>query len=237
MEGPDDEQRALLLSAATAAELAEAWEVTPAAREWLEGVFRDLANRVEGVVGDPDSLEAQALAGTGAAGLSRVLGLSDDPAARTCPGTDPETRRDNEHRRTGAEAGFLFWREREEDAALSRFKDALAALIEDRARGIGLTLEKGTAPFPGGLGPLGASARGPLVGLPDVSPLSYLRTSGSKDKVADLADALLELGVADFTLFAEDPENVEELRSLGAEVLRGPARGFPDPGTGPEDRG
>lgn len=81
--GPDDERRALLLSAATAAELEGAWKATPAAGEWLEQTFRDLATRVGGIVGDPDSPEARTLAGTGAAGLSYVLGLADHPPART----------------------------------------------------------------------------------------------------------------------------------------------------------
>ncbi len=62
-----------------------------------------------------------------------------------------------------------------------------------------------------------------------MSPLSYLAATGEAGKIAKLADALLELRLADFSLFAEDPETVEELRTLGAEVFEGRVGKIIDP--------
>lgn len=201
--GMSERQRALLLSASVASDLLPAWRKTPGAQNWLAGVYDTLISHFNGIGDDPAAMLS--LAGIGDEGLARVLGvaLSWSEAA----------------------AALLFWREREdEDVALSKFKDTLEALIEHRARGAGLTVERGTAPYPSGQSPFAA-----LLGEPEgVSPLSYLHATGPAGKVADLADGLLDLGFADFALATEHPEALEELHAItsrrpaGVMVFEGP---------------
>ncbi|MDP9440101.1 MAG: hypothetical protein M3P49_15405, partial [Actinomycetota bacterium] len=129
-----------------------------------------------------------------------------------------------------ATVSFLFYREREEeDGPLDRYKDGLEALIEDRAEKAGLRCRKGTAPFPGLPSLFGVRGRGPFGELPEASPLAYLTTTGPEGRVADLAEALLALRVADFSIVTEDRRAAERLRALGAEVFEGPIGGLVDP--------
>lgn len=114
---------------------------------------------------------------------------------------------------------------------LSRFRDGLEGLIRDRAEKAGLTLKRGTAPFPGALDIFGAASRGasenPFANLPQASPLSYLAGTGEAGQVAELADALLSERVWDFSIFAEDAEVVEVFYEMGAEVFEGPVGEIP----------
>ena len=161
-----------------------------------------------------------------------VTGDEEGDARRGAdPDPYPETGRANDAWREG-EAGFFFWREREEeDPALSRFKDGLELLIKDRAAGAGLTLKRGTAPFPEALDilghALGRSTESPFGDLPGVSPLSYLGATGSAGRVADLAASLLEERVWDFAVFAEDPAVIEVFVEMGADVFEGPVGEIP----------
>jgi len=201
--GMSEKQQALLLSASVASDLLPAWRKTPGAQNWLAGVYDTLISHFNSIGDDPYALLS--FAGTRDEGLARVLGVALSWSE--------------------ADAALLFWREREdEDVALSKFKDALETLIEDRASGAGLTVERGTAPYPTGQSPFAA-----LLGEPEgVSPLSYLHATGPAGKVAALADDLLDLGFADFTLASEHPEALEELyaitsrRPAGVMVFEGP---------------
>lgn len=62
-----------------------------------------------------------------------------------------------------------------------------------------------------------------LVGQPaeGVSPLAYLAAYGPAGKVAELAEELIELRVAGFTLVTDEPRVARCLRDLGAEVFEG----------------
>ena len=203
--GLGPEERAVVLSSAVASELLPSWEKTPEAGEWLGEKWRDLAGRSAGLLEDPSAVtEALSVGESPESLLASMLAAAGDGREVWEKG----------------EAGFLYWREREEeDVALSRFRDGLEGLIRDRAQKAGLSLERGTAPFPGIPG-LSGSAFGDL---PDVSPLTYLAATGRAGKVGNLAEALLEAGVSDFAVFAEDAAVIEAFAGMGVEVFEGPA--------------
>lgn len=190
-------------------------EVTDPPAAWHESRYPGTAYR-------PYS-ESSSSGGSGASGVSSDSSYSSGSESETGQAGDnprPEAGDLQDWEDWGkARAGFLFWREREEeDPVLSRFKDSLRELIEDRARKAGLEPESGTAPFPNSLSPVAA-----LLGEPEgASPLAYLAIYGTAGQVAELADELLTQRIADFTLITDDPQAAGELRELGAEVFEGP---------------
>lgn len=229
--GIEGEEHALMLSASVASELLPLWEGTPGAKEWLTAKWQRLGSSAAALMGDPSGSSAAAgaslLAGRGNPDsvLAAMLGSeSSEEAGGAAEGEDEAWRE--------GDAGFMFWREKDdEDVALSRFRDGLEGLIQDRAEKAGLTLKRGTAPFPGALeifGNLSGGFQGsPFRDLPQASPLSYLAGTGKAGQVAELADALLSERVWDFSIFAEDTEVVEVFYEMGAEVFEGPVGEMP----------
>ena len=240
--GMRGEEHAAVLSASLASELLPLWKKTPGARQWLKSKWQMLGRGSASLLEDPASAAGMLAGGRNPDSvLAAMLGAEaptedteDADAATPVPGTPvpgtpvPEPVQPGWEER---EAGFMFWREREEeDVALSRFRDGLEDLIEDRAEKAGLMLKRGSAPFPGSLDVLQRMAEhsdSPFAGLPEASPLSYLAATGEAGRVADLAEALLEERVWDFSVFAEDPEVVEAFYRMGAEVFEGPVGEIP----------
>ena len=224
IEGMGGEEHAAILSASLASELLPLWEKTPGAREWLQSKWQVLSKNSATLLENP-----AATAGTLAAGQSPDSVLAAMLGAE--PGQEETGVESVQPGWEEREAGFMFWREREEeDVVLSRFRDGLEGLICDRAEKAGLVLKRGSAPFPGSLDVFRRMVEpsdSPFAGLPEASPLSYLATTGEAGRVADLAEALLEQRVWDFSVFAEDPEVVEAFHEMGAEVFEGPVGEIP----------
>lgn len=224
-EDVSEQERALILSASVAVELLPAWRASPSAQAWLKDTCEALSAHVGERMDDPAFTGG--LEGTGVEGLARLLGIPQGMPESGIEVTEPPSawgRAGSEQPPTGyswteARAGFLFWREREEeDVALSHLKDALQELIEDRLAKAGIEPQRGTAPFPNEISPVAGLLGEPAEG---VSPLAYLAAYGTAGQVARLAEELLGLRIADFTLITDDPHAAAYLRDLGADVFEG----------------
>lgn len=224
-EDVSEQECALILSASAAVELMPAWRASPSAQTWLKDTCEALSAHVGERRDDPSFTGG--LEGAGVEGLARLLGVpegmpesgievTEPPAVWGCAGSEqPPTG----YSWTQARAGFLFWREREEeDVALARLKDSLQELIEDRLAKAGLEPQTGTAPYPNELSPVAGLMGQPAEG---VSPLAYLAAYGSAAQIGELAEELLGLRISDFTLITDDARAAAYLRDLGADVFEG----------------
>jgi hypothetical protein len=191
-------ERAVVVSARVAQAISPAWRRSPGAVSWM-------LERWEEEVAEA-ALEA--------------LGSPEPASAEGGVDADP----------FAGEAALLFWREREaERPALGRFMDGAAGLVEDLAEEAnGLSVERGTAPFPpwrpaGYAEPATDDPLGPTV-----SPLSYVQARGGAEAVAEVVEGLLEAGFAGFSVLCEEEAAAAAFRGFGVEAYVGSLGPDPD---------
>jgi hypothetical protein len=184
-------ERALVVSARVAQAISPAWRRTPGAVSWMRERWEEKV----------------------AEAALEVLGFPE-PASGGEGVVDADP--------FAGEAALLFWREREaEHPALGRFMDAAARLVEDRAGASGLSVERGTAPFPlwRPEGYAEPEADDPLG--PTVSPLSYVQARGAAGAVAEAVEELLDAGFTGFSVLCEEEAAAAAFRGMGVEAFVG----------------